>query len=141
MTRIDFYILNEKARHDRFFLSCRITEKAWHQKHRIMIQTNSEQEAGHMNQLLWTYREQSFIPHELLPCINPETTPVTIGWTGDAADECDVLINLAAEIPPFFSRFERLVEIVDKDPAHRQISRIHYRYYQERGYPLTNHKL
>ncbi|HBH36511.1 MAG TPA: DNA polymerase III subunit chi [Gammaproteobacteria bacterium] len=141
MTRIDFYILNEKARHDRFFLSCRITEKAWHQKHRIMIQANSEQEARHMNQLLWTFRDQSFIPHELLPQADLKTTPVVIGWGDDAADECDVLINLATEIPPFFSRFERLVEIVDHDLAHKQVSRDHYRYYQERGYPLTNHKL
>jgi DNA polymerase-3 subunit chi len=141
MTRIDFYILNQNTHHDRFFLSCRITEKAWHKKHRVMIQTSSEQEAMHMNQLLWTFRDQSFIPHELLPRADMKTTPVIIGWGGDAAEECDVLINLATEIPPFFSRFERLVEIVDKDPAHKQVSRDHYRYYQERGYPLTNHKL
>jgi DNA polymerase-3 subunit chi len=141
MTRIDFYILNENSRHDRFFLSCRITEKAWRQNHRIMIQTNSGQEARHMSQLLWTFRDQSFIPHELLPRADLKTTPVIIGWSDDAADECDVLINLATEIPHFFSRFERLVEIVDKDPAQREVSRDHYRYFQERGYPLTNHKL
>jgi len=94
-----------------------------------------------MNQLLWTFRDQSFIPHELLPQADLKTTPVVIGWGDDAADECDVLINLATEIPPFFSRFERLVEIVDHDLAHKQVSRDHYRYYQERGYPLTNHKL
>lgn len=140
MTRIDFYILNENA-HDRFFLSCRITQKAWHQKHRVMIQTSSEQEAMHMNKLLWTFHDQSFIPHELLPRADIKTTPVIIGWGSDAAEECDVLINLATEIPHFFSRFERLVEIVDKDPAHKQVSRAHYRYYQERGYPLTNHQL
>ena len=141
MTRIDFYILNQNTHHDRFFLSCRITQKAWHQKHRVMIQTSSEQEAMHMNKLLWTFHDQSFIPHELLPRADLKTTPVIIGWSGDAAEECDVLINLATEIPPFFSRFERLVEIVDKDPAQKQVSRDHYRYYQERGYPLTNHKL
>lgn len=141
MTRIDFYILNENTRYDRYYLSCRITEKAWHQKHRIMIQTNSGQDARHMSQLLWTFRDQSFIPHALLPEADLKTTPVIIGWDGDAAEECDVLINLATEIPPFFSRFERLVEIVDKDPAQKHVSRDHYRYYQERGYPLTNHKL
>ncbi|MEN8214183.1 MAG: DNA polymerase III subunit chi [Pseudomonadota bacterium] len=141
MTRIDFYILDESARQERFILGCKITEKAWRQQHRVMIQTNSEQEAGHMDKLLWTFRDQSFVPHELLPRANPETTPVIIGWSGDAADECDVLINLAADIPPFFSRFERLVEIVDQDPACRQAGRDHYRYYRERGYPLNNHTI
>ena len=63
-----------------------------------MIQTSSEQEAMHMNQLLWTFRDQSFIPHELLPRADMKTTPVIIGWGGDAAEECDVLINLATEI-------------------------------------------
>jgi DNA polymerase III subunit chi len=141
MTRIDFYILATPGRNGRHLLSCRIAEKAWSQQHRVMIQADSEEEARQLDQLLWTFRDQSFIPHALLPQADPHTTPVIIGWSGDAADECDLLINLATEIPAFFSRFERLIEIVDNDPAVKQSGRDHYRYYRDRGYPLNNHNL
>ena len=138
MTQVDFYILDEQASQDRFFLCCRIAEKAWKNNHRVMIQTTSEQEAHHLDKLLWTFRDQSFIPHALLPVADSETTPVIIGWSSDAGEERDILINLADEIPAYFSRFERVIEPVDNNANRREISREHYRYYRDRGYPLNN---
>ena len=138
MTRIDFYILDSASNQDRYLLSCRIAEKAWKENHRVMIQADSEQEAHHLDQLLWTFRDQSFIPHALLPIADASTTPVIIGWNTDAGEESDILINLSAEVPACFSRFERVLEPVDNDPERRAVSRQHYRYYRERGYPLND---
>ena len=94
MTRIDFYILDTGAVQDRYLLSCRIAEKAWKENHRVMIQAASEQEARHLDQLLWTFRDQSFVPHGLLPVADTTTTPVIIGWNADAGEERDILITL-----------------------------------------------
>jgi DNA polymerase-3 subunit chi len=138
MTQVDFYILDESSKQDRYFLSCRIIEKAWKNNHRVMIQTGNEQEAHHLDKLLWTFRDQSFIPHALLPVADTETTPVIIGWNSDAGEERDILINLADEIPAYFSRFERMIEPVDNNENRRVISREHYRFYRDRGYPLNN---
>ena len=74
MTRIDFYILDEASRQDRYLLSCRIIEKAWKNHHRVMVQTGSEEEARHLDKLLWTFRDQSFVPHGLLPIADAQTT-------------------------------------------------------------------
>jgi DNA polymerase-3 subunit chi len=141
MTRIDFYILDTSAVQDRYLLSCRIAEKAWKENHRVMIQAASEQEARHLDQLLWTFRDQSFVPHALLPVADTTTTPVIIGWNADAGEERDILINLSDEVPACFSRFERVIEPVDNDPERRAISRQHYRYYRDRGYPLQDRKI
>ena len=138
MTRIDFYILEESSRQDRYVLSCRIIEKAWKSRHRVMVQTASEEEARHLDRLLWTFRDQSFVPHALLPVADAETTPVIIGWNSDAGEERDLLVNLSDEIPAYFSRFDRVIEPVDNDAGRRAISREHYRFYRDRGYPLNN---
>jgi DNA polymerase-3 subunit chi len=141
MTRIDFYILDGASTQDRFLLSCRIVEKAWKENHRVMIHAGSEQEAHHLDQLLWTFRDQSFVPHALLPIADTSTTPVIIGWNEDAGEESDILLNLSNEVPACFSRFERVIEPVDNDPERREACRQHYRYYRDRGYPLNDRKI
>ena len=52
-----------------------------------------------------------------------------------------MLINLHASPPPFFSRFERLAEIVGIDEAEASAARKRYRFYRERGYELRTHNL
>ena len=52
-----------------------------------------------------------------------------------------MLINLALAPPPFFSRFERLAEIVGAEAADAAAGRERYRFYRERGYELRTHNL
>ncbi len=142
MTRVDFYILDEAARDDRFGLACRLAEKAWQQGHRVLIQADSEEEARHLDRLLWVYRDQSFVPHGMLGRADAALNPVLIAQPGqEPGEEHGVLINLAAEVPRFFSRFERVAECVDKDEDARQRSRERFRFYREHGYPLDSHTI
>ena len=53
----------------------------------------------------------------------------------------DVLVNLTLTPPPFFSRFQRLAEIVPADDTPAQAGRERYRFYRERGYELRAHNL
>lgn len=96
-----------------------------------------------LDDLLWTFRDGSFIPHTLASASNDD--PVVVGFD-TSADACpgthnDVLINLALEVPSFFSRFDRVAEIVDQDEESRSSARTRYRYYQDRGYQLSTHEL
>lgn len=70
-----------------------------------------------------------------------ETVQVTIGTDLMPPDCSGVLMNLASQVPAFFSRFGRTLEIVASDDAARQSSRDRYRFYQQRGYPLNHHNL
>jgi DNA polymerase-3 subunit chi len=51
------------------------------------------------------------------------------------------MINLAAEVPAFFSRFERVLEVVDGDASRRAQSRSRFKFYRDRGYELATHNL
>ncbi len=94
-----------------------------------------------MDRLLWTFQEQSFVPHGLLGEADPACNPILIGDASQATEEHDVLINLAMDVPTFFSRFQRLAECVDNEQAVREASRQRYRFYRDRGYPLKMHEI
>lgn len=141
MTQIDFYILTDNARADRFHLACRLVEKAWNAGHRVCINTESEQDAAHIDTLLWTFNDQNFIPHDPIDKALPDITPVTIAVKLQTTEEHDILINLASAIPECFSQFERLLEPVDKDETNRAASRDRYRYYRDCGYTINNHEI
>jgi len=141
MTRVEFYILEGGRGQDRYQLTCRIAEKAWKSGNRVLIHTGSLDEARHLDHLLWTYRDGSFVPHGLVGQADADLSPILIGHGTDAGGEHDVLINLAREVPAFFSTFERVIEPVDADPDYRASSRERYRFYRERGYPLKNRKI
>ncbi|MBU0499204.1 MAG: DNA polymerase III subunit chi [Gammaproteobacteria bacterium] len=141
MTRIDFYVLREGAEGDRYSLSCRLVEKACQQGHRVFIHVASEEVALHMDRLLWTFRQGSFIPHGLLHRVDRALTPVLISHQGDPGEEQDVLVNLSDQVPAFFSRFERMLEPLDRTPDALAAGRERFRFYRERGYPIEHHDI
>lgn len=141
MTQVDFYVLDEHATGNRFTLACRLSEKIYHQGRRIFIHTASDEETRHMDRLLWTFRQGSFVPHGSAGGCDPAVTPVIIGHRDDAGEEHDVLINLTVEVPTFFSRFERVAELIDKEPQLVSAGRERFRFYRDRGYPLNKHDI
>jgi len=141
MTRVDFYVLEAQARGDRYTLACRLAEKAWQQGHRVYLHTRSENESRHLDKLLWTYREDSFLPHGLFGEADAASNPILVGNDPGADEEHDVLINLATEVPAFFSRFERVAETLDQNPQIRAAGRDRYRFYRDRGYSPDTHKI
>ena len=58
-----------------------------------------------------------------------------------AGDDDEVLLNLDAGNPSFFSRFCRLIEVAGTTPEEMQAARKRYRFYQDRGYEIRHHRL
>lgn len=140
MTRVDFYILG-KAGGDRRRTACRLADKAYRSGHRVYLHAASEAEAHALDELLWTFQAGSFVPHARYPADPALPVPVLIGHSGEPEVEPDVLINLTDELPRFFARFERVLEIVEADEAARHRARERFRFYRERGYPLASHEI
>jgi DNA polymerase-3 subunit chi len=63
-------------------------------------------------------------------------TPVILTTDGESLPHHDVLLNLHREWPPFFSTFERLLEVVTNDEEDRQSARARYQFYRQRGYEI-----
>ncbi len=134
--RVDFYVLGERPVDP---VLCRLTEKAWRAGHTVFILAQSERHAHHLDSLLWSWRQESFLPHEL---DGPDAeSPVRIGWASEPHEATQVLINLTSEAPPFHARFERVAELVAGDEAQRALARERYRYYRDSGCDVHSHDL
>jgi DNA polymerase-3 subunit chi len=142
VSRIDFYILADAAPGARDHLACRIAEKAYKAGHRVYLLAESAPHAARIDELLWTFRDGSFVPHERDTPRSDPATPILIGEAGTGTPAAaDVMINLAAAAPDFFDRYTRVAEIVDASPEGRQAGRERFRFYRERGLEPHSHNI
>lgn len=144
MTQVDFYILESDTDDARLRLTCRIVDKATQQDLHVFVNATSDDEARQLDELLWTFSQGSFIPHKIVreELAAEPLEPVLIGVNrAPGPGRWDVLINLAGEVPEFFSRYERVAEVVDANAERRERSRERYRFYRDRGYNLNTHKV
>ncbi len=141
MTRIDFYVLESQRAAARYHFACRLAEKAWQQGKRVYIHTSDAEQSRRLDELLWTFRAGSFLPHSLNDEAMADKVPVHIGHEDAPHHHEEVLINLAPEVPLFFSRFGRVIELVDEDEQCRRQGRERFRFYRDRGYPLASHNI
>jgi len=141
MTQVDFYILQDSQPDARTLLTCRLTEKAFKQGHQVYINTESGQQLKILDDMLWTFRDGSFLPHGRYEANVGSTHPVLLGYAVEPEGPSDVLVNLSNDIPVFFSRFNRVAELVGGDEAQRESARERYRFYKDRGYALNTHNL
>jgi len=144
MTRVDFYVLEDGTEQARERFACRLVDKAWRLNHTVFVKTASPAEAERLDEMMWTFSDGSFLPHVLdAPGIDAAlaaATPVRVG-AGEPSFEAELLVNLDREVPLFFSRFERVVEIVGGDEAQRTLGRERFRFYRDRGYALETHRI
>lgn len=138
MARVDFYVLKQEDPQSRYIFACRLAEKAWRLDNTVHIHTVSREEAARIDELLWTFRDGSFVPHELLaPGSRP--APITIGSGADVVQPRDLLINLSGTIPVFVETFPRVAELVSSDEISKQESRKRFVAYREQGHTLESH--
>jgi DNA polymerase-3 subunit chi len=144
VTQVDFYILESESDDARLQLACKIVDKATQLDHHVFIHSTSDDEARQLDDLLWTFSQGSFIPHRVVRGEpgEPPLEAVLIGVNQPPSPgRWDVLINLAASVPEFFSRYERVAEVVDANAIRREQSRERYRFYRDRGYKLNTHQV
>lgn len=139
--KIDFYILEENTAKARLHFTCKLLEKAYKNRHRVYIHAQDQQQAHLLDEMLWTYKEDSFIPHNLYGEGPELAPPIQIGFDVVPEKHQDILINLHSDIPNFYRQFARLIEVVSAEPTVQAVSREHYKYYRNLGFTINTHKL
>ena len=143
MARVDFYVLPEEGMEVIWRYTCRLAEKAAALGHRIFIRTAAAAEADRLDELLWTFSDRSFLPHEILTPASPshKKVAVLLGEEPAPADYRQLLINLTADLPADVQQYERIAEIVDNDPERKRQARERFRQYREHGCTLESHNV
>ena len=136
MTRVDFHFNAP----DKLHYGSRLLRKIYRSGQRAVV-FGDPAEIAEFDSLLWTFSALDFIPHvyagdplagqtPLLLCSEPVDTP-----------HVDLLVNLSRSTPAFFSRFERLIEVVSTGEADRAAARERWRFYKDRGYAVHSFDL
>ena len=141
MQKIDFYIIEDSNPTARFQLACRLIEKAYKNRHRIYIQTENQADAHQLDELLWTYRDTSFLPHNLYGDGPEPPPPIQIGFDATPEKHRDILINLSKRVPTYYTQFSRVLEIISNDPEVQAAGRENYKFYRAQNLKIDTHKL
>ncbi|MCY1220022.1 DNA polymerase III subunit chi [compost metagenome] len=136
MTRIDFH----SNVPDVLGYVCRLVRKAYGAGQKVVIHGAPAQLAD-LDARLWTFSALDFLPHCGLESPNAAVTPILLAATTEGVPHHQLLINLSDQPPAQFASFERLIEVVGSGAAAREAGRQRYRFYRERGYPLTHHDI
>lgn len=139
--RIDFYLLTSTQPDAVGLVTCRLLEKAYQRGHKVFVYCDDQQTAEALDELLWTFKDDAFIPHHLAGEGPEPPPPVQIAYKSEPRGFNDILINLSKNIPDFYTRFRRVIEIVPSDEMAKAISREHYRVYRASGCALNTHPI
>ncbi len=137
MTTIDFYTHCA----DRFEVASKLVVKAWAQHGTVRVLTDSARVTDDFGRYLWLWPATGFLPHCHLGSPLAAETPIVVDHALDHDGPAAVLVNLNSLPPPFFSRFERLAEIVSLDEADVAAGRERWKFYKARGYEIRSFNL
>ena len=139
---VDFYVLAWSEARTRLKFACRIAEKAYLADQRVFVWLDAPAELRSFDDLLWTFADRSFVPHEIYS--DPQQwhdTPVLLGCEVQPQQPFDVLLNLGSEVPAAAARAGRIAEIVDAEEPRRRAGRNRFRHYRELGLAPETHNI
>ncbi len=139
MPRVEFHVLETAEDQARLHYACRLIEKAFLEDHRVRVRLVGDEEARRLDELLWTFSDRSFVPHEF--AAPGATAPVTLAAGDQPGADGQLLVNLGAGLPAGVEGWERIAEIVDADDARRRDGRERFRAYRERGIEPETHRI
>lgn len=132
MTQITFL----HGAHDRLQAVAAWLAMASRKSRNVLVYVPDSETINTLDHLLWTHPASGFTPHCRASDQLSAQTPIVLAAELDKPPHDELLLNLSDTIPPGFSRFRQVVEIVGIEDESKQRGREHYRYYRERGYPL-----
>jgi DNA polymerase III subunit chi len=139
--RVDFYVIEGTTAAARLQVACRLAEKAYLASQRALIWHTDRAELEALDELLWTFADGSFVPHEWLTSNQAAEAPVLLSAGSPPGEAFDFVVNLAADPPPFLPLTRRVAEIIDGDEGRRRAGRMRFKAYRELGIEPATHVL
>jgi DNA polymerase III subunit chi len=142
MAEVSFYILSSALLLERYLFACKLIEKAYRNGQFCYILTDSDEQSQLLDDLLWTFRAGSFIPHEIYTGQAPSTDKVILIGSVKAPEHSQgLLFNLSSKYPEEISKTKRILEILDNCEVTKAAARNRYRQYQQAGMSVTTHNM
>lgn len=132
MTQVFFY----HGAADKIAAACALLSGAYAKKKPMLVYALDNTVASSVDRMLWTHSALSFVPHCRADSPLAAETPILITDNLETIAQDERLMNLSQEIPPGFSRFESLIEVVGQEESDRTAARERVKFYKDRGYEV-----
>ena len=132
MTQVFFY----HGASDKIAAACALLSGAYAKKKPMLVFAVDREIAGNIDRQLWTHSALSFVPHCRADSPLAPETPILITDTLDKVPQTERLMNLSDAIPPGFSRFQSLIEVVGQSEADRATARDRVKSYKDGGHEV-----
>ena len=136
MARADFYLIDKpRFRDDPLLLVCELVKKAFAAEQPTLILARTPEQADALDEKLWEFDDESFIPHQIAGDDDDAITAVVIAPPGVRTADRPLVVNLRDECAP--GVFDRVLEIIAADSAEREGSRARWTEYKRRGFDVN----
>ncbi|GHE39839.1 DNA polymerase III subunit chi [Vulcaniibacterium thermophilum] len=140
MPRADFYLIQSpRFREEPLRLVCELARKACDANLWTLVLARDAAQAEALDDLLWAFDEDAYVPHQIAGDEEDELTPVLIAPPEVDAPLRPLVINLRDAAVE--GRFERVLEVVPADASARGPLRERWKQYQARGFELNKHDM
>ncbi|SOC39752.1 DNA polymerase III chi subunit [Rhizobium subbaraonis] len=135
MSEILFYHLTESKLEDALPpLLDKSLERGW----RVVVQTGTAERRDALDTHLWTYREESFLPHGTDEQPNAADQPVLLTNGSDNANAATVRFLVDGAEPPPLDGYDRVIFMFDgHDQPELDAARGHWKRLKGEGHQLT----
>lgn len=143
MARADFYLIAKpRFRAEPLRLVCELARRAFESEQPTLILARDTAQAEELDDLLWSFDPDAYLPHQIAGIADPEddeVTPILVVPPGAETPPRPLVINLRDEAAG--GEFQRVLEVVPADASAREPLRARWREYQQRGFELTKHDM
>lgn len=132
--RVQFYHNTE----DPLALACELIARAHAGGRKVALRLPDANSTRRADQMLWTDEQCLFVPHVAAGSPLAAETPVILAEAGAQTPwpHADMLFNLADDVPPDFSGFRMLIEIIGREESQRAPARSRWMEYKRQGHEL-----
>ncbi|WP_206483410.1 DNA polymerase III subunit chi [Thalassotalea sp. G2M2-11] len=140
-TQVMFYLLDNEVSEQKmqlaFLHSCFQAAYYYRQRQKVFIYCQDQTQAHHIDELLWSFEPDSFVPHNLIGEGPKQGAAVEISWQ-PPTNRRAVLINLTSTVPNFAHQFSQIIDFVPSDEQLKQSARERYKAYRQLGFQVDN---
>ena len=140
-TNVLFHHFESIERKDFLVYVCKLIEKGYKQNiNPIFIKTNTQKQAEELDKILWTFRQESYVPHALVDKDN-NTQPVQIGWVDNEIEDAEAIINLSDGMPDTSNHLKKIHEIIENIDKKKEKARERWKKYKSIGFNIKAYKV
>src|SRR5690606_18921051 len=112
MPKVNFYLLKQAGAQARNLLACKLADQQSRQGQQVYLWLDSAAQASEMDQLLWSFAPESFVPHALRTDPAQASAAVLVGHDPVPPATTSCLLNLTGEPAQTLAGITAIAEFV-----------------------------